>query len=171
MSTLRSKFVPLAICLAFGLVACGDDSSSTSSSDGNDATATPTTDDGGGDRYGSPETGSADVMLADSEFGQILVDGNGMTLYVFLSDSPDTPTCTGECAEEWPPMPADGDLTVGDGLDAALFTTVTGVSGPQLSFNGHPLYYFVTDTAPGDITGQNDDNFFVVGPDGNAITT
>ena len=196
MSTLRLKFAPIAVCLAFGLAACGDDSSSTT-----DEVTTPVDDgDGGGYDYGSDTTvadstdtsdatetsatdasdtsvaesgdGSDDVILADSSLGQILVDPAGMTLYLFASDPPDTVTCTGGCAGTWPALLTDDDQAhVGDGLDDDLFTVVNGDNGAQLSVNGHPLYYYAGDSAPGDTNGQGVGGvWFVVDAEGNAIT-
>jgi predicted lipoprotein with Yx(FWY)xxD motif len=173
----RSKFAVIGLCAAIGLAACGDDETADTSS------VADTTRD---DSYDYPavvdsaETtapadavaAAADVLLADSDLGQILVDGAGNTLYLFTPDPADTVTCTGGCASAWPGLAADDSLTVGDGLDASLFSTATGVDGgPQVSFNGHPLYHFSGDSAPGDTNGQGSGGvWFVIGADGNAIT-
>lgn len=185
MSTTRTKFIPIIICIAFGLAACGGDGESTddtvttvadttaptdtaapetSATDAPDTSATDATDTTVDDSGGEAD----DVMLADSDLGQILVDAAGMTLYIFANDPPDTATCTGGCAGTWPPLLTDDDHAhVGDGLDDGMFTVVAG----QLSFNGHPLYYYSGDSAPGDANGQGVGGvWFVVGADGNAIT-
>lgn len=180
MSLLRSKFTAIGLVAIIGFAACGDDSSSLTT----DAATTPTADGDGGDYDYSPvaETNAADttvddsgggddVMLADSDLGQILVDGAGTTLYLFATDPPDTATCTGGCAGTWPAMPASDDLHVGDGLDDDLFTTIAGESGPQLSFNGHPLYYYAGDSSPGDTNGQGVGGvWFAIGADGDPVT-
>ncbi len=167
MSRFRSKFAAIGLLAVIGLAACGDGGSG----------------GGGGYDYGSPDTeatatttGSvtiapADVMLADSSFGQILVDGDGNTLYMYAPDSPDAATCTGGCASAWPPYLFDGVPSVGEGLSGDLFTTVPGEGGSQLAYNGHPLYHFSGDSAPGDTNGQGSGGvWFILDADGNQIT-
>ena len=177
MST-RLKFIPIAVCLALGLAACGDDKKS------EDTTAAPTTTAAATDTTVAPETSATDaattvpatpvkpdVMLADSSLGEILVDGDGMTLYLFANDPPDTSTCTGGCASTWPPLLADESLEVGPGLDPSLFVTVAGEGGQVLSFFGHPLYYYASDTAPGDTNGNGVGGvWFAIGADGDPVT-
>jgi predicted lipoprotein with Yx(FWY)xxD motif len=190
MATLRLKFVPVVACLAFGLAACGDDGGSTTT----DAVTTPvndTVDDIYGRGSDAPDTteatetsatdatdtsvddsgGDDTVLLADSALGQILVDFDGYTLYLFANDPPDTVTCTGGCASTWPPVFAPAEVHAGDGLEDDLFTSVDGENGPQLSYNGHPLYYYAGDTSPGDTNGQGVGGvWFVLDAEGNAIT-
>ena len=76
----------------------------------------------------------------------------GMTLYLFTKDEGTTTACTGECAANWPPIVAE-DPTGGDGIDAALLGTADGIEPNQVTYNGHLLYYFANDTAPGDTNG------------------
>ncbi len=161
MSTTRLKFAPIVVCLAFGLAACGDDSKSTDTSVDNSDTTVP-----------EVAVSASDVQLADSSFGQIVVDGDGNTLYLFTSDSAGTVTCTGGCAGAWPGLAPHGTELVIDGPDDSLFSIVTGADGgPQVAFNGHPLYLFGGDSAPGDTNGQGSGGvWFVVDADGNAIT-
>ena len=136
----------LSTCLvvATALVACGsnDDSTSTAS---------------------APSTGdlSGTVNLADSGLGQILVDSNGLTVYLFEKDtSGDASTCSGECAAEWPPVTTNGKASAGSGVDASKLTTFKRDDGTtQVAFNGHPLYLYAGDGAPGDTNGNNLDQF------------
>ena len=125
---------------------------------------------------GVPVTGAATVNVSESaDFGPILVNGEGFSLYVFMSDTQDsgTSTCTGECAVEWPPLVSDGDPVAGEGVDAALLGTITRDDGTtQVTYNGWPLYLFADDTAPGDTNGQGVDDgglWFLVSPAGEAI--
>ena len=115
--------------------------------------------------------GAATVMVADSEFGQILVDGEGRTLYMFKPDSDGTSTCYDECETNWPPLMVTGDITVGEGLDAATFTTTERTDGSmQVKAGDWPLYYFANDAAPGDLNGQGvGDVWYVVSPTGEPI--
>ena len=128
---------------------------------------------------GVPVTGAATVNVSEStDFGSILVDGEGMSLYVFMADTQDsgTSTCGDDdgCATEWPPLLTDGDPVAGEGVDATLLGTITRDDGStQVTYNGWPLYHFEEDTAAGDTNGQGIDEFgglwFLVSPEGEAI--
>ena len=120
----------------------------------------------------SPAAGGAvTVMVATSEFGDILVDGEGRTLYMFKPDEAGTPTCYDECETNWPPLTVTGDVSVGEGLDAATFTTVERTDGSmQVKAGNWPLYYFANDAAAGDLNGQGvGDVWYVVSPAGEPI--
>jgi predicted lipoprotein with Yx(FWY)xxD motif len=123
---------------------------------------------------GVPVIGAASVEVSESaDFGSILVDGEGMSLYLFTKDTQDsgTSTCTGDCQVKWPPLATDGDPVAGEGVDASLLGTITRDDGSlQVTYNGWPLYYFAEDTAPGDTNGQGvGDVWFLVSPEGEAI--
>ncbi len=117
---------------------------------------------------GTPADG-AEVATADSDLGQILVDGEGFTLYLFDNDSEGESACTDDCAETWPPL--TGEATAGEGADAALLGTITREDGSeQVTYNGHPLYRFAPDEAPGDVNGQGvGEVWWVVSPEGESI--
>jgi len=147
-----------------------------------EATEPATTDTPAADETatgGIPVTGEATVQVAEStDFGSILVDGEGMSLYVFLADIQDggTSTCGDDdgCAAEWPPLASQGAPVAGDGVDETLLGTITRDDGTmQVTYNGWPLYLFAGDTAPGDTSGQGLDEFgglwFLVSPTGEAI--
>jgi predicted lipoprotein with Yx(FWY)xxD motif len=93
----------------------------------------------------------------DASLGDILVDGKGMTLYLFTKDQANVSNCYDQCAVNWPP------LLVAAGKDAAAGQGVTGQLGAierkdgsrQVTYNGLPLYYYIKDTKAGDTTGQN----------------
>jgi predicted lipoprotein with Yx(FWY)xxD motif len=124
-----------------------------------------------------PVTGEATVEVSESaDFGPILVDSEGMSLYVFMSDTQNSTTsaCTDDCAVEWPPLTTDGDPVAGEGVDETLLGTITRDDGSvQVTYNGWPLYLFHEDMAPGDTNGQDvEDEFghwFLVSPEGEAI--
>jgi predicted lipoprotein with Yx(FWY)xxD motif len=115
--------------------------------------------------------GAATVMVADSALGQILVDGEGRTLYMFKPDTDGESTCYDDCEANWPPLTVTGDITVGEGLDAATFTTVDRTDGStQVKAGAWPLYYFKNDAAAGDTNGQGQgDVWYVVSPAGEPI--
>jgi predicted lipoprotein with Yx(FWY)xxD motif len=98
---------------------------------------------------------SVAVKAASSPLGQILVDPDGRTLYAFTNDTAAKSTCTGTCAEAWPPAVVAPTWTVAPGLDAGVFSTVTRDDGTlQLAAGKYPLYYFSGDARPGDVNGQ-----------------
>jgi predicted lipoprotein with Yx(FWY)xxD motif len=117
--------------------------------------------------------GAVSLALADSDLGQIIVDGEGKTLYMFQPDEAGTPTCYDECAENWPPVLADdpASVTVGEGLDATKLSVVPRTDGgSQLKYGTWTLYYFANDAAPGDTNGQGlQDVWWVIGANGEPI--
>ena len=118
---------------------------------------------------------SATVSVADTGLGNVLVDSQGRTLYLFEKDTGKTSTCTGGCASAWPPLRASGKPTAGSGVKASsLGTTPRSDGDPQVTYNGHPLYGYQGDSKAGDTTGQGIDAFgalwYVLSPSGNAIT-
>jgi predicted lipoprotein with Yx(FWY)xxD motif len=110
------------------------------------------------------------VQIAESEeYGPILVDAECRSLYMFANDADGEPTCTDDCAANWPPLFVEGDAVppLADELDPALFSVVQHAEGPMLKVGDWPLYYFAGDAAPGDINGQGVGGvWWLVGPDG-----
>jgi predicted lipoprotein with Yx(FWY)xxD motif len=110
------------------------------------------------------------VQVAESdEYGQILVDAECRTLYVFSQDVDGEPTCFDDCAANWPPLLATDAAVppLADELDPSVFSIVEHPDGSQLKVGDWPLYYFANDAAPGDVNGQGVGGFWwVVGPDG-----
>jgi predicted lipoprotein with Yx(FWY)xxD motif len=146
--------------------------------------ATATACAGGDEEPGTADTGmndtgmeepAGDVVLstADSELGEIVVDGEGMTVYYFSNDDPGSgeSTCTGECLAAWPPVHAGSEDPQVEGVDAEV-GTITGTDGElQVTLDGRPVYLYAGDSAPGDVTGQGlNDVWWVVAPDGSEIT-
>ena len=124
----------------------------------------------------SPSAAGAIIAVAtNSTHGHILVDGNGMTIYLFVADTGTSSTCYTSCATIWPPVLTDGAPQAGAGADKSLLGTTTRTDGKvEVTYAGHPLYYFVKDKAPGDTTGQGVNGFgalwWVMSPSGAAIT-
>lgn len=90
------------------------------------------------------------LQLVETRQGSVLADASGMTLYTFANDSSGKSTCYGSCAETWPPLEAGADAGPhGD------FTIVTREDGSrQWAYKGMPLYGWVRDKKPGDVTGH-----------------
>jgi predicted lipoprotein with Yx(FWY)xxD motif len=187
--------------LAFAVSACGPSPASAASSQGAtgksstsgsygygssvQATTAPTqgvaASSGG---YGSGSAASATaaptqagaavstVNAGSGALGSYLVDSKGMTLYIFLSDTPGsgTSTCSGGCASAWPALTASSP-TAGSGVDASKLGTITRADGgTQVTYNGWPLYYYAKDVNPGDTLGQGIKSvWYVVSPAGDAV--
>ncbi|MCU1378327.1 MAG: hypothetical protein JWN29_1310 [Acidimicrobiales bacterium] len=110
---------------------------------------------GSGSAGASPASQSATVDVAKTGLGNVLVDSQGRTLYLFLKDSGTTSECTGACATAWPPLEASSMPTAANGADASLVGTTSRSDGKtQVTYNGHPVYLFQGDTKAGDTTGQ-----------------
>jgi predicted lipoprotein with Yx(FWY)xxD motif len=125
-----------------------------------------------------PATGEEEVMNGvslevanDPTFGEILVDGEGMTLYMFTVDGPNQSNCDEGCLQAWPPLLADGEVEAGEGVDASLIGTGTMLDGRSIvTYNEMPLYYWVGDSMPGDTSGQGVNGvWFVVSPEGEMV--
>lgn len=151
-----------ALLLTLGLAGCSTAGSATpppSPSPAAQGDAPATTDS-------SP---SVDVTVAATTLGKVVVDGKGMTAYYFDADvkGSGTSTCTGGCATAWPAIEATTATPKVSGITGKV-GTITGVDGGrQITINGRPIYTFVGDEKPGDVTGQGDKGvWYVVNPDG-----
>lgn len=106
------------------------------------------------------------------EYGDFLTEGGGISLYLFMKDTPGQPSqCYDECAVAWPPLLTSGPPTAGaPGLDATKLGTVDRTDGTkQVTYHGWPLYYWKDDLAPGETKGQNVNGFFLISPAGKKI--
>jgi predicted lipoprotein with Yx(FWY)xxD motif len=105
-----------------------------------------------------PKTASgqaATVGISNTGIGQVLVNTQGRTLYLFKADQGTKSACTGACAAAWPPLLAKGKPTLGKGINASLVGTAMRPEGTtQVTFNGHPLYLFAHDQKAGETNGQ-----------------
>lgn len=100
------------------------------------------------------------VDLTKSKLGSFLVDSKGITLYDFAADKNGMSSCYGACAALWPPLLTTGKPVAGPGVKASLLGTTKRKDGKlEVTYNHHPLYYFVTDRKPGQTTGQGVNQF------------
>jgi predicted lipoprotein with Yx(FWY)xxD motif len=153
--------------LALTPAACGDDeggsAGSTTSPAGKPVSATAP----------AAHRGKA-VKVASSRYGRILVDGRGHTLYLFTRELSKRSRCYGACAKAWPPLYTRGKPRAGSGARANLLGTTQRSNGrSQVTYKGHPLYYYVGEDEPGEILCQNVEEFggdwLIVSPRGSAI--
>jgi predicted lipoprotein with Yx(FWY)xxD motif len=114
------------------------------------------------------------VQAQTSSLGRLLTDGHGRTLYLFEADEPNVSKLSAAGLSIWPPFPATGKPQAESGALAARIGTITGANGKaQVTYDSHPLYYYVGDTKSGQTRGQGLKQFgaewYVLAPSGNKI--
>jgi predicted lipoprotein with Yx(FWY)xxD motif len=103
----------------------------------------------------APAMGTAVTLRSVGSLGQILVGANGRTLYLFMADTGMTSRCTGSCAQNWPPLTTAGVPRAAGAVSQHLLGTTRRADGTtQVTYNGHPLYYFIADLGPGMASGE-----------------
>ncbi len=119
---------------------------------------------------GSPAT----VAVKKSKLGEMLVDAKGKSVYLFEKDKGTSSTCFDACAGTWPPYLTNGKPKAAGAASAGLIgTTKRKDGGTEVTFHGHPLYYYAGDKSPGDTKGQALKQFgaewYVLSPKGDKI--
>ena len=147
------RFLPMTVVITMALAVAGCGSSDSGSSGRSYGGASA----GGGYGDSKPaESGSAAIALRKGH----LVDGQGRSLYLFKADKTRSSTCSGQCAQAWPPVVAKGEPRPVKGVRAGLLGTSTrGDGDDQVTYAGHPLYRYAGDQAAGDTNGQGLDQF------------
>jgi predicted lipoprotein with Yx(FWY)xxD motif len=146
--------VKLAIPLGSALLAtaCGSAAAASPSAPASSAPAA-------GSSASASTTGTVITTHAGSA-GAFLTTGSGRTVYLWAKDGMNMSDCSGACAAAWPAVPATGTLTATGGAKASDLGTITRSDGTkQVTYDGHPLYFFVGDSAAGQTNGQGSDNF------------
>ena len=170
----RLTLIPLAAA-ALLAAGCGDDDSS-SAQDSAPAADSAMKDDE--DAVASDEAmaakSGATVKVVSSQYGRVIADKRGEAVYLFDKEAGKRSRCYGDCAVAWPPVLTKGKPRAGKGADASLLGTTRRRNGKlQVTYNGHPLYYF-KDDEPGRILCHNVDEFgglwLVVDRRGNAVS-
>lgn len=121
----------------------------------------------------APPAASAELGVADSSLGQIVVDGQGLTVYYYDADTANSgvSACTGGCLSNWPIVTSETDTPVVDGVTGTVGTIPTPDGGFQITINGLPIYLYAGDSAAGDVNGQGAGGvWWVVAPNGDKIT-
>jgi predicted lipoprotein with Yx(FWY)xxD motif len=113
------------------------------------------------------------VNVVPSQYGPVVADGRGEAFYVFAGEKSSRSRCYGACADRWPPVLANGKPRAGPGAHSRLLGTTRRTDGKvQLTYAGHPMYYYAGD-APGRILCQGVTEFgglwLVVRPSGKAV--
>jgi predicted lipoprotein with Yx(FWY)xxD motif len=133
--------------LALAVSACGSSSSSSAASGSTPAAA-------GSAASSAPGAASGGSTLTARTIGgqQVLTNSAGLTVYWFVPDTSTTSKCTGSCATYWPPV--KGPATAGSGVTGTLATITRSDGTVQATYDGHPLYTYAGDTAPGQAKGN-----------------
>lgn len=110
----------------------------------------------------------AEVKIAQSDLGPILVDQMGRTLYAFTKDENKSSACDADCVAVWPALTSESTVEAKDGADVKLVSQIEESS--QAVYGKWLLYYYVGDQVPGDLNGQGvDDEWFAIAPDGKLV--
>jgi predicted lipoprotein with Yx(FWY)xxD motif len=158
--------VKLGVPVAAGLLAAACGSAAGSTAAGSTAAGTPAS------------SGSTTATVIESHAGSagaFLTNSSGRAVYLWAADSMNKSACSGACAGAWPPVTTKGNVTAAHGAKAADLGTITRSDGSkQVTYSGHPLYYFAGDSGPGQTNGQGSDSFgakwWLVAPAGAKIT-
>ena len=161
----RHMSIVAVAALAIALSACG-------SSDNKKSSASSGTTTAGTGVAAKPK--GIGVALRKVSFGKVVVGPNSHTVYLFLKDKGTTSECNGTCATVWTPLTTTGQPQAGSGLDAAKLGTSTRADGmTQVTYGGHPLYYYDDDKRPGMTEGEGKKEFgaewYAVGADGKKL--
>jgi predicted lipoprotein with Yx(FWY)xxD motif len=184
MSPMQARMqVGSCLALAAMLVACArsERPADTLQSSGAVAESTPNPSASGaaatGGRYdsaGAATTAGAIATATATKVGTYLTDANGRALYMFEKDRANASSCSGDCAAAWPPFIASTPATNAAGVSAAKLGTIKRGDGTtQVTYAGMPLYHYHDDAKPGDIKGQDKEEFgdswYLVSPAGKKI--
>jgi predicted lipoprotein with Yx(FWY)xxD motif len=185
-----SLFAATAIAVvATAAAGCGSSSNSTSNAGGYAPVGTSSTQSAAASTAtstsaGAPATGTAAasgtgtavvVSTKHAKLGTILAAGNKhLTVYMFEGDKGNSSTCTGACAKVWPPVTTSAAVSVGGAAVAADLGTITRPDGTkQVTYKGHPLYWFARDGDSGDAYGQGvvgfGSSWYVISPSGKKV--
>ncbi len=109
---------------------------------------------------GTSAAGGVTIQTAHTSLGTVLTDAKGITVYLFEADTTTKPTCYSACVSAWPAVLTTGAPAAGSGAKASLLGTVKRTDGKsQVTYAGHPLYYFIESTKPGNVSGQGVNGF------------
>ena len=169
------RFLTIATVAAGLLIAgCGGDDESDNDMGGG-ATATETTAPAAAQppAEAAPGAGTT-IKTADSQFGDVLYDGEDQAIYYFDKESGSKSECYGACADAWPPVLTEGAPRAGTGVRAALLGTTQRDDGTtQVTYNGHPLYLYAHE-GPNEVTCHDVSEFgglwLAVQPNGERVS-
>jgi predicted lipoprotein with Yx(FWY)xxD motif len=144
-----------SLCLGMGMVlaGCGTTGSTGGGLYGSGGASTPSTGTGGSTGGNGAQIGTATATVAGTS-ETILTNGAGRTLYYFADDTATSSQCTGACAQTWPPALAGASTPTAASALPGTLSVLNDGNGAQVTYNGHPLYIYSGDAAPGDTHGE-----------------
>jgi predicted lipoprotein with Yx(FWY)xxD motif len=158
-----------AFGVALLVAACSTGSSSTGAAGGSSPAGAPSSSAASGG------SGSTVITTVSSSAGTFLTTSSGHAVYLWSKDGSGMSACTGACAGTWPPVTTTGTATASGGAKSSDLGTITRSDGTkQVTYDGHPLYFFSGDSGPGMASGQGNDGFgakwWLVSPSGSDVT-
>jgi len=166
----RAATTAAALLAVAALAGCGS-SGGTSSASSSSSSTSPSASSSSSSS--SSSSAAADLGVAKSSLGDIVVNSAKMTTYVFTKDQAGSgkSSCTGQCAALWPPVTTTSATPKVDGVKGTVGTITLPDGSKQVTLDGHPLYTFASDTKPGDVAGQGIGKvWYAVSPDGSMVT-
>jgi predicted lipoprotein with Yx(FWY)xxD motif len=160
---MKSLLALLPVAVAVAAVGCGGSSSGKKTA-ALKGTTTPAA------TAAAPAVDSAKTSL-----GRVLVDSHGRTLYLFEADHGTSSSCYGSCAGVWPPLTVPGKAAAaGSGVTASKLGASARKDGSAIvTYSGHPRYTYAGDQKPGDVKGQDVDQFggewYALSPSGEKV--
>lgn len=116
-----------------------------------------------GAAFAAALTGTKVTLHSTATKGKVLAASTGRTLYLYTPDGHNKSNCTGTCAQTWPPLMTTGKPVAGVGVKQALLGTTKRANGKlQVTYNGHPLYRYVSDSGAGQTHGEGIDGIWFV---------
>ena len=164
----RVLAVVAMVGLTVALAACGDDSDDAGDDSSDNTTTTEETTESS-----EAATGPATVAVGTTDLGEVIVDAEGKTLYLFTNDQGTTSAASADLQQAWPPLTVESEdeAIAGEGVDQELLGTAPQRDGTiWVTYNGHLLYRFSGDAAAGDTAGQGlGDVWFAITPAGEQV--
>jgi predicted lipoprotein with Yx(FWY)xxD motif len=176
LRAIRIRVGGLAAVAAVIVVVAGCGSSSSTSSNAAAAPPASSSSTAASSAATPASAKGVTVTLTKGAQGSYLAGASGRALYLWVADAKGKSSCSGACAGAWPPLTGTAKPAAGPGVNAADLGTISRSDGTkQVTYNGHPLYYFVSDPHSGTTKGQGSDSFgakwWLVAPSGAAITS
>jgi predicted lipoprotein with Yx(FWY)xxD motif len=166
----RAATTAAALLAVAALAGCGSSGGTSSASSSSSSTAPSASSSSSSSTSSSA---AADLGVAKSSLGDIVVNSAKMTTYMFTKDQAGSgkSSCTGQCAALWPPVTTTSATPKVDGVKGTVGTITLPDGSKQVTLDGHPLYTFASDTKPGDVAGQGIGKvWYAVSPDGSMVT-
>ncbi len=171
MDAEHIRFAGAALAVGLLATACSSSGNSGTSSNASNGAAAG----GAAASTNSGSSGSTVTIEAHSgPHGSYLTDSTGKSLYMFASDTSSKSTCPGSCAAFWPPLTTSGTAKASGGASGTVATITRSDGSKQVTYDGHPLYYFKLDSKAGDTKGEGRADFgakwWLLSPSGKQIT-